>query len=84
MDIVFCIQDEGPGMSAEVAARVGEPFFSTKAPGKGMGLGVFLARNLAEQLGGALVFDSKAGHGTSAILTLPHLPPPSPFSRREA
>jgi two-component system sensor histidine kinase RegB len=83
-NVIFCIKDEGPGMSAELVARVGEPFFSTKAPGKGMGLGVFLARNLAEQLGGALVFDSKVGHGTSAILTLPHLPPPSPFSRREA
>lgn len=81
--IIFCIQDEGSGMSPEVLSHVGEPFFSTKAPGKGMGLGVFLARNLAEQLGGSLVFDSKVGHGTSAILTLPHLPLPSPFSRRK-
>lgn len=82
--LLFCVQDEGSGMSPEILSHVGEPFFSTKYPGKGMGLGVFLARNLAEQLGGSLVFDSKVGHGTSAILTLPRLPPSSPFPRRKA
>jgi two-component system sensor histidine kinase RegB len=74
--LIFCIRDEGAGMSPEILARVGEPFFSTKAPGKGLGLGVFLTRNFAEQLGGSLEFDSAAGHGTSAILTLPLLPFP--------
>src|SRR5262249_42066091 len=38
------VRDEGPGMTAEVLARAEEPFFSTKPPGKGMGLGLFLVR----------------------------------------
>jgi len=67
----FVVEDRGGGMSAEVLRRVGEPFFTTKEPGKGMGLGVFLVRTLAEQLGGSLTFESPANGGTAAILELP-------------
>src|SRR5690606_22530458 len=38
------IQDQGSGMPPELLSRLGEPFFTTKEPGRGMGLGVFLAR----------------------------------------
>jgi len=65
------IADRGAGMSAETLARAGEPFFTTKAPGRGMGLGLFLARAIVEQAGGALALDSAPGRGTSAIVTLP-------------
>ena len=58
-------------MSAAVLARAGEPFFTTKEPGKGMGLGLFLARSFAERLGGSLELDSTPGRGTAATLTLP-------------
>jgi two-component system sensor histidine kinase RegB len=58
-------------MPAELLARVGEPFFTTKQPGQGMGLGVFLARALCERLGGSLDFDSKPGRGTVARVVLP-------------
>jgi len=68
------VADEGPGMSADVLARAGEPFFTTKAPGSGMGLGLFLARSLAEQLGGTLSLDSTTGRGTRATLELPAEP----------
>ena len=50
------IADGGAGMSPEVLARAGEPFFTTKEPGKGMGLGLFLART---------VLDARAASWTS-------------------
>src|SRR5690606_37601580 len=65
------IRDDGTGIAAEVLARVGEPFFTTKSPGGGMGLGVFLARNVIERLDGTLALQSEAGKGTTACVTLP-------------
>jgi two-component system sensor histidine kinase RegB len=67
----FIVEDSGRGMSLDVLNRLGEPFFTTKAPGDGMGLGVFLVRAYAERLGGNLVYESVAGTGTKAILELP-------------
>ncbi|MBU8897925.1 sensor histidine kinase [Corallococcus sp. M34] len=69
------VRDTGAGMPAEVLARAGEPFFTTKAPGEGMGLGLFLTRSLAEQLGGSLELRSTPGEGTVARLNLPLLTP---------
>jgi two-component system, sensor histidine kinase RegB len=63
------VEDDGPGMSADVLARVGEPFFSTREVGSGMGLGVFLARTLAERLGGGVHIDSAPGRGTRVTWT---------------
>ncbi len=70
------IIDKGPGMSPDVLRRISEPFFTTKQPGKGMGLGVFLARNVVERLDGAVVFESKtaAGPGETGTLVRVTLP----------
>ena len=65
------IIDRGPGMRAEVLERVGEPFFTTKAPGHGMGLGLFLTRAVVDSLGGSLDIQSTAGTGTRVALRLP-------------
>ena len=65
------VADRGPGIPPHVLDRVGEPFFTTKVPGEGMGLGLFLTRALAEQLGGALDLESAPGKGTTARLRLP-------------
>jgi two-component system sensor histidine kinase RegB len=69
--IRLTVVDCGPGMPPEVLARAGEPFFTTKGPGDGMGLGLFLTRALAEQLGGTFHIASIAGKGTEARLDLP-------------
>jgi two-component system sensor histidine kinase RegB len=65
------IIDQGEGMSSAVLARAGEPFFTTKPPGKGLGLGLFLARAVVEHLGGTLHVESKSGEGTEVVARLP-------------
>jgi two-component system sensor histidine kinase RegB len=70
-DLRIAIQDHGHGMPASVLRRIAEPFFTTKEPGKGMGLGTFLVRTFAESLGGRVLFDSKPGEGTTVTLELP-------------
>jgi two-component system sensor histidine kinase RegB len=68
---VISVTDSGMGMDAPVLQRVFEPFFTTKAPGKGMGLGLYLARNVVMGMGGNLALDSKLGKGTRARIALP-------------
>lgn len=63
------VEDAGPGIAPDVLERIGEPFFTTRAPGSGMGLGVFLARTLAERLGGSIAYTSELGRGTRAVWT---------------
>ncbi len=69
--IRFEVKDSGSGMSQEILRHAGEPFFTTKEPGRGMGLGIFLVRTLADRLGGRLTFDSEPAKGTRAVLELP-------------
>jgi len=67
----FEVRDCGCGMSAQTLRHVGEPFFTTKEPGKGMGLGIFLVRTLADRIGGRFTIESRPGQGTTASLDLP-------------
>jgi two-component system sensor histidine kinase RegB len=66
------VRDRGTGMSPDARRRAGEPFFTTKEPGHGLGLGLFLVRTFAERSGGTLDFDGVGG--TTAILEIPALP----------
>ncbi len=76
--IAFEVQDHGPGMEPEVARRAGEPFFTTKPVGKGMGMGLFLVRMVAEQTKGEFELHSSKGVGTKCILSLPLSEPVPP------
>lgn len=67
----ICVEDVGVGMPSQVLAHAGEPFFTTKDPGRGLGLGLFLTRAFAESQGGELQLESELGHGTRATLRLP-------------
>jgi signal transduction histidine kinase/ActR/RegA family two-component response regulator len=75
--------DTGVGMSAEVRARAHEPFFTTKGPGGGTGLGLSMVDGFVSELGGALSFSSVPGAGTAVSLFLckaaaaPHAETPS-------
>jgi two-component system sensor histidine kinase RegB len=65
------VTDNGRGMAADESARAGDPFFTTKPAGAGLGLGLFLARAFADQMGGSLRWQSAAGRGTSVVLEFP-------------
>ncbi len=69
----FAVEDEGTGVGPDVLVHIGEPFFTTKPPGEGMGLGLFLARTFAERWHGSLGFDSRKGAGTRVTVELPRI-----------
>ncbi|WP_210528139.1 PAS domain S-box protein [Rubellimicrobium arenae] len=68
---VISVADTGVGMPPHVLARAVEPFFTTKAVGKGTGLGLAMVHGFVEQSGGAMLIDSRPGEGTRISLVLP-------------
>jgi PAS domain S-box-containing protein len=69
--VVISVTDTGTGMPPEVLERVVEPFFSTKGPGAGSGLGLSMIYGFAKQSGGHLLIQSAPGRGTVVRLYLP-------------
>ncbi len=70
-DVVIQVKDTGEGIPKENMKRIFEPFFSTKSPGKGTGLGLFVTRGIIDKLGGKTEVESQVGHGTVFSITLP-------------
>lgn len=68
------ILDDGVGMTAQTLAHAFEPFFTTRAPGQGIGLGLTTAYQCAQAHGGKLEATSEPGRGTSMRLMLPLRP----------
>lgn len=66
------VTDNGVGMDAATLARAGEPFFTTKGPDRGTGLGLAMARGILAACGGQLELTSVAGVGTTARVRLLH------------
>jgi two-component system, sensor histidine kinase RegB len=69
--VLILVTDKGHGMTEDQLRRIGEPFYTTKSPGSGMGLGVFLVRSLAEKIGARLSYQSLPAAGTTATLRIP-------------
>jgi signal transduction histidine kinase len=65
----FAVTDEGPGMSEEVLAKAGTPFFTTRDAGTG--LGIAQCRRLVGRAGGSFRIDSARGRGTTVTFTIP-------------
>ena len=69
--VCLTVSDTGQGIPKENLEKIFEPFFSTKPPGEGTGLGLFVCRSIIEKLGGKLEVESQLGHGTSFCIRLP-------------
>lgn len=69
--VQVAVSDTGTGMSEEVCARATEPFFSTKAPGQGTGLGLSMVSTFVTAMGGQMTLESRLGDGTTACLLMP-------------
>ena len=65
------IEDDGPGMPAEIASRIFDPFFTTKPPGVGTGLGLSIVYGIIHQHGGEVTVDSHPGEGAKFMIDLP-------------
>ena len=67
------VRDDGCGMDEQALERLGEPFFTTKAPGEGTGLGLATAYATIRNLGGQIECESEPGRGTEFTVVLPVL-----------
>jgi two-component system NtrC family sensor kinase len=70
-DIVLSVKDNGPGIPPEVLQRLFTPFFTTKGPGHGTGLGLTITRRVVQSLGGTMRVSSTVGQGTEFVAHLP-------------
>ncbi|WP_426113158.1 sensor histidine kinase [Pseudomonas sp. DSP3-2-2] len=71
----LCVSDNGSGIDAAALAHIGEPFFTTKTTGTGLGLAVVTAVTRAHR--GTVQYASRVGRGTCALVTLPLMSAPS-------
>ncbi|MEI6828162.1 MAG: ATP-binding protein [Desulfuromonadales bacterium] len=69
--VCFTITDNGPGIPGATIDRIFDRYFTTKMPGEGTGLGLFVTKSLVESLGGNIGVTSRTGEGTIFTVTLP-------------
>jgi signal transduction histidine kinase len=75
--VTLAVADTGAGMEAEQATRIFEPFYTTKANGRGAGLGLFLTLGILKTHGGSISVESTPGHGTTMRVRLPRSDAPT-------
>ncbi len=74
-EIVLSVKDNGPGIPQEVQSRLFTPFFTTKGPGAGMGLGLTIVRRVVQSHGGTLRVASPPGGGAEFVVRMPRRQP---------
>ena len=72
------VADNGCGMTPHTLAHIYEPFFTTKGPGRGMGLGLSVVRGVVDDCGGSITTQSRAGRGSKFEVYLPAVIPAEP------
>jgi two-component system, cell cycle sensor histidine kinase and response regulator CckA len=74
--VALCVADTGHGMDADTRASAFEPFFTTRSPGEGSGLGLSTVRGIAVHAGGLVELESQPGRGTTVRVLFPHVDAP--------
>lgn len=69
--VVCRVSDNGAGITEEHQQRLFTPYFTTKAAGRGTGLGLFVVKQVVESVGGSVQLDSVAGAGTTVTIRIP-------------
>ncbi len=69
--VYIAVQDTGPGMNEDELRRIFEPFYTTKGPGKGTGLGLFVSQSIIRAYGGEIEVSSRPGEGSRFTVLLP-------------
>ncbi|MFC3127161.1 ATP-binding protein [Pseudoroseomonas globiformis] len=82
--VVLSVTDEGVGMPPHIRTRAAEPFFTTKGPGQGTGLGLAMAQGFVQQSGGRLEIESEPGKGTTVSMIFPRFLPEEPQAIADA
>ncbi|MBS2037944.1 hypothetical protein JST97_23360 [bacterium] len=75
-EVILEVRDRGPGIAEDIKDRIFEPFFTTRQVGSGTGLGLFLAFNLIQAMGGHLEVESQPGQGSCFRCRLRYAPAP--------
>lgn len=70
-DALISVRDDGVGISEENLARLFQPYFTTKARGRGTGLGLFITRKIIEDHHGQIEIRSRPGEGTTVEIRIP-------------
>jgi signal transduction histidine kinase len=71
-NVIVRISDNGSGIPQDKINQIFNPFYTTKAPGKGTGLGLFIVKQIVEKNKGTILVESEAGVGTTFTLKFPH------------
>ncbi len=69
--VIVRVRDDGPGIAGERIGQVFDPFFTTRAPGEGTGLGLYIVGEIVQEHGGAIAVTSPPGGGACFTLWLP-------------
>src|SRR5690606_21468715 len=70
---VLSVEDTGPGIDERVQRTIFEPFYTTKPPGQGSGMGLSMVHGLVHEYGGHLLLNSRPGQGARFEVLLPEM-----------